>query len=190
MNKGEFMEAMRTNLSAYGKSPQEVSDILADFEEHIATGVAGGRAEEEIVTGLGDPAALAAQYADGAEPLKPAQPAQPKPAPVTAGGVGRAVFAVIALIFFDLILGIPILATLFSVLVAFWAVALSLGVAGLSLAVLSFFLPSVLPFSLPGLFLVLIGLHQDFASRLVGQRLMWQQAGHAQGGVGRQHAEL
>jgi uncharacterized membrane protein len=160
MNKREFMEAMRTNLSAYDKSPQEVADILADFEEHIATGVAGGRAEDEIVAGLGDPAALAAQYADGAEPPKPSgdhAPAAPRPPAVTAGGVGRAVFAVIALLFFDLIVGLPVLATLFAVWITLWAVALTLAAVGLALVVAAFAIPTIVPFTLPALFLVLIG---------------------------------
>jgi len=157
MNKQEFMEAMRKNLSAYGKSPQEVADILADYEEHVATGLAGGRAEEEIVAGLGDPAVLAAQYAEGAEPQKPAEPAKPVPPPVTAGGVGRAVFAVIALLFFDLIVALPILASLFAVWISLWAVALTFAAVGVALVVVSFFIPTVLPFTIPGIFIVLIG---------------------------------
>jgi uncharacterized membrane protein len=157
MNRQEFMESMRKNLAAYGKTPQEISDILADFEEHIANGVAGGRAEEGIVAGLGDPAPLAAQYAEGAEPPKPAEPTRPTQPPVTASGVGRAVFAVIALLFFDLVVGLPILVTLFSVLIALWAVALSFAVVGVALVAVSFFIPTVLPFTIPGLFIVFIG---------------------------------
>lgn len=168
MRRQEFMDALGARLAALGRTPQEVADILADFEEHVAAGVAGGRSEEDVVAGLGSPEALAAQYADeGAAPspgssapgaaapppsLAPAQPA------VTARGVGRGIFAVIALLFFDLIVVLPVLATLLAVVLSLWAAALSIGAAGLACVVGAFFLPVVAFVGLPGVFVIFLGI--------------------------------
>lgn len=165
MRRQEFMDAMRSRLSALGKSPQEVDDILADFEEHFAAGLAAGRSEEDVVAGIGDPADLAAQYADGAESTSPPSPPPPPtgtaaeaPAPkVSAAGVGRGVFAAIALLFFDLVFVIPILAALVSVVFALWAAALAIGAAGIACVVGVFFLPVVAFVGLPGVFLIFLG---------------------------------
>jgi uncharacterized membrane protein len=172
MLRQEFMDTMRKRLSALGKSPQEITEILADFEEHIATGVAGGRTEEDVVAGIGDPVELAAQYADGTEAPKsgpdgatspsPIPPPAPEPS-VTVGGVGRGFLAALGLLFIDLILAIPILASLFAVVVSLWAVALSIAAVGVALIIAA--LPvTVVGFSLfplttiPGIFLALIGI--------------------------------
>jgi uncharacterized membrane protein len=160
MRKQEFMDAMRSRLSAIGKSPQDTADILADFEEHIAAGIAGGRTEEDVVAGIGDPAELAAQYADGSEPPRtPSSDPSPSKTAVTAAGIGRGFFAAIALLFFDLLIGLPILAALFSVLLSLWVAALSIGIAGIAVIVSSiFFLPLIIPFNIPGVILVFVGI--------------------------------
>ena len=171
MLRQEFMDTMQKRLSALGKTPQEIGEILADFEEHIAAGVAGGRTEEDVVSGIGDPAEIAAQYADGSEAPKtgpegsPAPSASPSPAPapsITASGVGRGFLAAFGLLFIDLILAIPIIASLFAVVVSLWAVVITIAAVAAALVVAA--LPvTVVGFSLfplttvPGIFLALLG---------------------------------
>jgi uncharacterized membrane protein len=182
MRRREFMVAMERELSVRGRSADEIRDILADFEEHITSGVDGGRAEEDVIAALGEPGELAAAYEDGAEgPGAPegtpppaagtgtggAASAGPAVAPakgtVTAGGVGRGVLAALGLLFFDLIVALPILGSLFAVVVALWAVPLSIAVAGGALVVASFVPVSFLsiPFSgvyVPSLVLAFAGI--------------------------------
>ena len=158
MNGREFMDSMERRLSALGKSPREITEILADFEEHIATGIAGGRTEEDVVAGIGDPAELAVQYGDGQEPFVKSPPS------VTPGGVGRGVLAAVGLLFFDLLIALPILISLFAVLLSLWAAALSIAAVAAAVVLVAF-VPltagisvSFFPVSaIPGVFLVCIG---------------------------------
>lgn len=57
MNKSEFLANLRAHLSVL--PPEEQNDLLEDYEAHFAFGLESGRAEEDIVQELGDPAELA-----------------------------------------------------------------------------------------------------------------------------------
>lgn len=61
MNQAEFMRLLRQELAKAGQT--DIDDILSDFAEHFAGGLASGKGEEEIARDLGDPAEIAAQYA-------------------------------------------------------------------------------------------------------------------------------
>jgi len=64
MNKNEFLHVLQKELSPLG--PNAVSEILADFEEHFANGLARGKSEGEITSELGNPSEIAQQYKDSA----------------------------------------------------------------------------------------------------------------------------
>lgn len=57
MNRANFIAQLRAGLS--GLHPNDVNDIIADYESHFADGVAAGRSEDEVAEALGDPARLA-----------------------------------------------------------------------------------------------------------------------------------
>jgi len=61
MNQAEFMKLLRQELAKAGQT--DIDDILSDFAEHFAGGLASSKAEDEIARDLGDPAEIAAQYA-------------------------------------------------------------------------------------------------------------------------------
>ena len=52
MNKAEYMEALRERLQYYNKALE--TEILEDYEQHFAEGLAEGRSEEEIIAELGN----------------------------------------------------------------------------------------------------------------------------------------
>jgi uncharacterized membrane protein len=57
MNRTEFLEALRKNL---GHLPAaEAEEIIRDQDEYIRDAVASGRAEEEVIRGLGEPTSFA-----------------------------------------------------------------------------------------------------------------------------------
>ena len=115
MRKFEFMSKLENALAPL--KAEERRDILADFEEHFANGLASGKTEEEVARELGDPLALAGQYTEGLS-----QPEQP----VTGGRVAQGVLAALGLLFFDLMIALPVIGTLFGVWVGLWAVGLGI----------------------------------------------------------------
>jgi uncharacterized membrane protein len=57
MNRTEFLEALRKNLSHLPAT--EAEEIIRDQDEYIRDAVRSGRSEEEVVKGLGDPSNFA-----------------------------------------------------------------------------------------------------------------------------------
>ena len=112
MTKNEFLSKLSAALTKSGV-PDD-ADIISEYAQHFAFKLADGFSEEEIAAKLGDPAEIAAQYAQG-ETAKP--------------GGGQRVATVVGLCFVDLFAGI------FFVLLAAWGVvmaALSLSCATLA----------------------------------------------------------
>lgn len=69
MNKQIFMEELKKGLAARGVA--DVEDIVSDYEEHFARKLADGYREEETAKKLGDPRALALEYAaEGETPAR------------------------------------------------------------------------------------------------------------------------
>ncbi len=58
MNKSEFLEILKDYLKKE-LSPDEVSDILRDYEEYFVDGVIEGKSDMEIIQGLGSPKSIA-----------------------------------------------------------------------------------------------------------------------------------
>lgn len=57
----EFLSALEKSLTAL--DAQEKREVLSDYREHFALGLAAGKTEEEIANSLGDPGQLAKMYA-------------------------------------------------------------------------------------------------------------------------------
>jgi uncharacterized membrane protein len=60
MNKLEFFKLLKIELESNGV--RNVSDILADYEEHFSHGLSKGKTEEEICKNLGSPLTIAGAY--------------------------------------------------------------------------------------------------------------------------------
>lgn len=139
MNKQQFMHSLLEALPDAGVA--ERADIIADFEEHFASGLAYGKTEEQICSDLGSPYEIARQYrediAGGETPLrKMTYPIQDAPAEVPQSSPAKPTLnsgILIIVILFNLMIGIPILISLFSTLLGLWITAGGMGVAAIAL---------------------------------------------------------
>lgn len=135
----------------------EVNDIMSDFEEHFASGLINGKSEDEIVSELGNPYEIASQFKDGSyEGTPPVQntavPTAPAAQPLPPKGKLNEGYLV-AVILFNIFLGIPIWISLFSTLFGFWVAA---GGIGISAAVL--FVVAIIQAGYVSIILALFGL--------------------------------
>lgn len=122
MNRSEFLDVFEKSLGNINQSDR--IDILYDYKEHFNAGMADGKSEEEICAALGDPRVIAKQYRID-KIVKQADENR------TAGNMLRAVFAALSLGFFNLIITLPVFASLMAVLISFYAAAVSITVAGI-----------------------------------------------------------
>ena len=132
MDKKQYIEKLAKYLKGLPK--EEIEDILSDFDEYFEIGKERGRKEEELSVSLGDPKVLAKQIRLESY-IKKAEQA------TSAANIGRAVFTSIGLSFFNLIFVLPPLAVIFAAIGALFASAVSIGAAGITGTVGSFFYP-------------------------------------------------
>ncbi len=111
MNKNEFFIILKDQLK--GIQDQDKKEILYDYEEHFAIGLAKGRLEEEIAASLGNPKVIAKEIKANYMITKVEES-------FTVGNFFRAMIATLGLGFFNLvfILGpfIAVAATILSLL--------------------------------------------------------------------------
>lgn len=81
MTKSEFI--LRLSDALAKRNVPDAADIVQEYEAHFAFKAADGFREEEIAAKLGDPTALAAQFAQGAPETMPRGPRA-----LTAAGLG------------------------------------------------------------------------------------------------------
>ncbi|MEX1376827.1 MAG: DUF1700 domain-containing protein [Eubacteriales bacterium] len=159
MNKQQYLSKLKTMLPA-----NESEDILNDFEEHFRTGLENGKTEDEIIQSLGNPVDIAKEYGYTEDRI-------------SKMSVSTRVIALIGLIFFDLLIGISIIASLFAAWVSLWAVVLSLvaaGIAGLVGMFLTSFWYLGLCAGIASLALaVLMGIGMIYVSKYAFKALVW-----------------
>lgn len=114
MTKEQFLSKLDASLN---KLPsQEKQDILQDFEEHFAMGLAEGKTEEQIAESLGSPQQIA-------KDLIATYHVEKVEATATTANIFRAVWAVIGLGFFNLVIVLGPFIALVALIVAGWTVA-------------------------------------------------------------------
>lgn len=139
MNKSEFMSQLQAHLSAL--PPEEVIELMEDYESHFAFALQSGKTEAEIAAELGDPAeiakeALGNRFAsqDPVYWFNPGSGAQNPPPAMAPGPVPsnlakrRSYFTTMMVcigLFFLNLMVIPLLMSLWSVLVSLAASALA-----------------------------------------------------------------
>jgi uncharacterized membrane protein len=100
MTRQGFLARLREGLR--GLPPGAVDDIVADYEAHFVEGVADGRSEAEVAQALGDPGRLARELRVEVGIKRWEEERNPSAA---AG----AIFAVLGLATFDILVLLPIL---------------------------------------------------------------------------------
>ncbi|QSA97468.1 DUF1700 domain-containing protein [Methylococcus sp. EFPC2] len=121
MTRLEYLQALERALA--GLPPAEVAELLADYEQHFADGLASGRNEADIALGLGDPKKAAAE-------LRAVTRMEAFQREKSLASLGHLIFALVLLLVFNLFLAFPIV-VFASLLLAFYAVAVALYVGGI-----------------------------------------------------------
>ncbi len=116
MTKNKFLQQLRHSLK--GLPEAERVDILQDYEEHFAFGLEEGKSEEEIAESLGSPAQIAKEILTNYHLDQVTTSA-------STGNIIRAIWAVIGLGFFNLLIVLGPALVLASLIVSGWTVGLS-----------------------------------------------------------------
>jgi uncharacterized membrane protein len=124
MTRGEFLDTLRRRLA--GLPPSEIDELMADYAQHFADGMAAGRSEAEIAAALGDPQRLARELR--AEAGFRRWESEPTP-----GNFFAVLFGFLALIAVDFVFLLPVLGGLALFVFVAAAIALGLCIAGLVL---------------------------------------------------------
>lgn len=166
MNKNQFLTRLNSSLR---KLPaEERQDILQDFEEHFAIGLEEGKTEEQVASSLGSPQQIAKDLAATYHIEQVEETA-------TTGNIFRAVWAVIGLGFFNLVIVLGPFIALGSIIISGWAIAISFIVSPLLVLINTVIYPELFQFfelffslGLAGLGLfIMIGMY--FATRAVNK---------------------
>jgi len=116
MTKEQFLKKLEKYLR---KIPDEERvDIIRDFEEHFMIGAEEGKSEQEITTALGSPQHIAKE-------LLATYHIHQVESNVSAGNIVRAVWAVIGLSFFNLIIVLGPFIAIVAIIFAGWVTGIS-----------------------------------------------------------------
>jgi uncharacterized membrane protein len=113
MNKGQFMEKLNDALKRLPSSERE--DIVQDFEEHFAIALSEGKTEDEITASLGSPQQIAKE-------MIVTYRLEQVEETTSTGNIFRAVWAVIGLGFFNLVIVLGPFIALLGILFSGWVV--------------------------------------------------------------------
>jgi len=100
MNRTNFLSQLRAGLS--GLPPDEVEELVADYDAHFEEGLDEGRSEDEVAAALGSPRRLARE-------LRAEAGLRKWETNRSAGNYAAAVFALIALLALDFVILLPFL---------------------------------------------------------------------------------
>ena len=133
MTKDQFLNKLDVSLK--GLVFNERKDILQDYKEHFEIGLEEGKTEEEIAARLGSPSAIGKELLASYHIEKVRKD-------MTAGNILRAVWAVIGLGFFNLVIVLGPFFALVVIIFSLWSVALSFAVAPVMVLLKLLFHPS------------------------------------------------
>lgn len=137
MTKDQFLTRLNNSLR---KLPaEERQDILQDFEEHFAIGLEEGKTEEQVAASLGSPQQIA-------KDLAATYHVEQVEATATTGNIFRAVWAVIGLGFFNLVIVLGPFIALGAIIIAGWTTAIAFIASPLLVLINSVIYPEVFQF--------------------------------------------
>ena len=116
MNKEQFLKQLNASLTRL--SLEEREDILQDYEEYFEIGMEEGKSEQEISKSLGNPKQISKELMASYHLGQVEQT-------TSAGNVMRAVWAVIGLGFFNLVIVLGPFIALIGVVIAGWVSAIA-----------------------------------------------------------------
>jgi uncharacterized membrane protein len=125
MSKQEFIETLRHYLASLPED--ERNELLRDYEAHFMFGLQNGKTEAEIVRELGDPLALARE-AVGDSFLPPPPWSPPR------RDIPRFIGVSILLFFLNIMIAIPVLASVWAAFVSLCAITIAAILSPLALA--------------------------------------------------------
>ena len=111
MNKDRFMKELHAATIRLPKNEQQ--EILQDYEEYFVLGMADGKTEDQITTSLGSPKSIGKELSASYQ-LEKAETY------TTTGNIMRAMWAVIGLGFFNLVIVLGPFITLVALLISGW----------------------------------------------------------------------
>ncbi|PNU01748.1 DUF1700 domain-containing protein [Novosphingobium guangzhouense] len=121
MMRNEFIKRLKAGLK--GMPQDAIDDIVADYEEHFAAGLAEGRSEEEVAAALGNPSRLARElrFETGFRNWKSER---------TPGAAWSAIIAFMGLATIDILILLPIVLPVLGVLFGLFVAVLAIFIAG------------------------------------------------------------
>ncbi len=151
MTRDEYISTLKRALASMKQA--DITDIARDFEEHFDVGLSQGKTEHEISAELGDPTIVAQTYFEpeledightmeeqkahvagtGSESGATAAPTVISPAGTTAASTEKDLTgARLFVILFNVLVMWWVVITVFSTLLSFWCISISLLVAGIA----------------------------------------------------------
>ncbi len=121
MTRQAFMARLREGLR--GLPPQQLADIMTDYETHFTEGAAAGRTEDEVAAALGDPDRLARELRAQSTLTRWREERTPSSA-------AAAIFAVLGLGAIDLLFVLPFLMGILAAVFGVFVAAIALFIAG------------------------------------------------------------
>lgn len=149
MTKDQFLKQLRAGLQKL--SIEEQQDILHDYEEHFFNGLEEGKTEAEIAASLGSPQQIAKELL-ATYHLEKAENA------ISTGNIFRAIWAVIGLGFFNIVIVLGPFIALAALIVSGWIVGASFLLSPLLVVVDSILQPSGFAFFQLFMSILLVGL--------------------------------
>ncbi|WP_043934731.1 DUF1700 domain-containing protein [Bacillus sp. EB01] len=116
MTKKQFLTILNASLKRLPSDERQ--DILQDIEEYFEIGLGEGKTEEQLAASLGSPQQIAKELVATYRVEKVEETA-------TAGNIFRAVWAVIGLGFFNLVIVLGPFVALVGIIIAGWLVGVS-----------------------------------------------------------------
>lgn len=123
MSKSDFLKELSSLLS--NLPSDERQEILFDYEEHFSIGTEEGKTEEEIISSLGTPKAIAKQYT--ANYIVNQAEVNPSPSNMV-----RAIFATLALGFFNLVFVLGPFLGIVGGLIGLFGASIGITIAGIA----------------------------------------------------------
>ncbi|WP_141432116.1 HAAS signaling domain-containing protein [Bacillus sp. 03113] len=117
MTREQFLKQLNSSLNRL--SAEERQDILLDYEEHFTIGLEEGKTEKEIADSLGSPNQIAKE-------LLASYHLEKVEATATTGNIFRAIWAVIGLSFFNLVIVLGPFIALAGAIIGGWAASVGL----------------------------------------------------------------
>ncbi|MCD2252654.1 HAAS signaling domain-containing protein [Listeria marthii] len=123
MNKQDFLNELNQRLELL--DPKERRELLSDYQEHFRNGIDAGKSEEQIVFDLGTPEEIATDILSERNIREEQVEAEyyyvPRKNQNANRSVSKQILIGVGLFFLDICLIIPIMVSLWSLVISLWA---------------------------------------------------------------------